>query len=158
MKTRVKLMAAAFILSGTMAFAAVTSDDLVAQYRADGYTWIEVKTGLTQIKVEAVKGSEKIEVIYDKETGAVLKRETETASVQDQGRTGVQTDTRSRDFVDGRDSDDASDDNDDDHSGKGNSGHGSDDDGDDDSNDDHGGDDHGGDDGDDDNSGNSSDD
>ena len=48
---RLMLLSTALIFSATMAFATITADELVAAYQADGYTKIEVKTGLTQIKV-----------------------------------------------------------------------------------------------------------
>jgi len=151
---RLMLLSSALILSATMSFAAVTADSLVTAYQAEGYTRIEVKTGLTQIKVEAVKGTTKVEVIYDAATGAILDQETGRAKRKDRG-TGVELSTENRDFLNGSDddsnddtgSDDDSDDDhagDDDHSGHG-SGHDMDDDHDDDhghdSNDDHGNDD-----------------
>ncbi|WP_395541095.1 PepSY domain-containing protein [Neotabrizicola sp. sgz301269] len=129
--TRAILLASALIFAGPMAMAAVTTDQVVETYKAQGYSYIEVKQGPTQIKVEAVKGSEKVEVVIDMETGAVLKQETEQASAEDQGRSGVEIRTRKEDFVEpGDDDEDGVDDN-----------------GDDDGDDDHGGDDHGGDDG-----------
>ena len=63
MTTRFKLMTAALILSGGMAFAAVTTDQVVADLQAEGYSWIEVKQGPNQIKVEAVKGTTKVETV-----------------------------------------------------------------------------------------------
>jgi hypothetical protein len=126
-RTRALLLSAALVLTAPMAMAAVTTTEVVDSYRSQGYSWIEVKQGPTQIKVEAVKGSEKVEVVIDIETGAVLKQETERASTRDQGRTGVDVSTRDEDFV-GRDDDDDDDRNDDDD----------DDDGRDDDDDDHG--------------------
>ncbi len=160
MKTKMKLMVAGMILAAGMATAAVNTDLLISDLQAQGYTWIEVKRGPTQIKIEAIKGSVKVETIIDAETGAVLKREVETASAAEQGRTGVELRDRDRDFIDagqGGD-DDSNDDSDDDNSDDGDD---SDDDNsnDDDSNDDdddnggHGGDDDDNDNDDDDNSG-----
>ena len=125
-------IALALAVSGAAATAAVTTESVVREFQADGYGWIEVKKGPTQMKVEAVRGTEKVEVVIDIASGDVLERETETASLRDQGRTGVQVQDRARDFT-GRDDDS---DDDDDHSGR--SGHGSDDDGDDDGDDDRG--------------------
>lgn len=146
-KTRLMLMTATMALSASMAVAAVTTTEIVQTYRDQGYSWIEVKQGITQIKVEAVRGTEKIEVVIDAETGAVLKQETEQASIGEQGRTGVEIRTRDEDFLDDdRQGDDVDDDGQDD----GADDHGGDDDGgdddDSDDDDDHGGDDHGGDD------------
>ena len=150
MKTKLKLMIAGMVLSAGMAMAAVTTEQVISDLQAEGYTWIEVKRGPTQIKVEAVKGTTKIETIIDTATGAVLKTESETASAAEQSRVGVQVRDRNRDFLEVGSGDDASSDDD-------SSDDGSDDDSsDDDSNDD--GDDNGNDDGDDDNSGHGSDD
>ena len=161
-----KLMVAALVLSGSMAMAAVTTEQLVADLQAEGYTWIEVKRGPTQIKIEAVRGTSKTETIIDAETGAILKSETEDANAAEQARIGVKVRerVRNRDFLRiGRDdgADDGEDDDlgqgrDDDDDEDGDRGQGRDDDdddgnggrGDDGGDDDHGGD-HGGDQGDD---------
>jgi hypothetical protein len=129
---RLMLLSSALVLSASMSFAAVTANDLVTSYQAQGFTRIEVKTGLTQIKVEAVKGTTKLEVIYDAATGAILKQESERARRSDRG-TGVELSTENRDFLDGSDDDwddddhssnydhdddhSSNDDHDDDHSG-----------------------------------------
>lgn len=138
--TKAMLMGAALGVTGQMAAAAVTTGELVEQYRTDGYSWIEVTQGRTQIEVEAVRGTERIEVVYDAETGAVLETETERATVREQERSGIEVRTRDRDFADGDDDDDyGDDDRDDDH---GDDDHDDDrgDDDDDDDDDDHGGD------------------
>ena len=114
MNTKLKLMIAAFALSGSMAMAAVSTEQVISDYQAQGYSWIEVKRGPTQIKVEAVKGSTKVETVIDIATGAVLKTETEAASARDMGRTGVQLRDRDRDFVEVRGSGNSRDDDDDD--------------------------------------------
>lgn len=114
-------LAAAFY--ATIASAAITTDQIVSEFQAEGYTFIEVTKGISQFKVEAVRGSEKLEVVYDAETGAILKSELEDAG-DDANRTGVKIRERARDFVRG----------DDDHGGKGRGrGRGGDDDDDDDS-------------------------
>lgn len=131
MRTRLILTAAAAAFYATIASAAITTDQLVSEFQAQGYTFIEVTKGLSQYKVEAVKGTEKIEVVYDAETGAILKSEMEAAG-DDAGRTGVQVRERDRNFVrngdddrggkgrghDDDDDDDDRDDDDDDHSGR----------------------------------------
>ncbi|MCU0816956.1 MAG: PepSY domain-containing protein, partial [Cypionkella sp.] len=99
MITKLKLGAASLMLSGGMAYAAVTAESIVADLQAQGYTWIEVKRGPTQIKVEAVKGNTKVETVIDSATGTVLEREVERADADDVGRTGVEVRNRSRDFV-----------------------------------------------------------
>ena len=146
-KAKLMLCTAAFAFAGTMASAAITANDVVKSYQDAAYTYIEVKDGLTQIKVEAIKDGVKVEAVYDKATGDVLKTESHTVPAGEAGLSGVEVDTVSDDFADqpsGSDDDsddDASDDSDDgsdDHSGSGgDDDHG--DDSDDDSGDDHSG-------------------
>jgi hypothetical protein len=130
---RILLMTAALIVAGTMASAAVTAQSLVSDLSAQGYSRIEVKTGLTQIKVEAIKGTTKVETIYDIASGRILKSETGSVGLFDDTAPGVELSDRNRDFLRGGSSDDSNDDNGH-HSGDDDSGHHS------------GGDDHGGDD------------
>ncbi len=147
LKAPLKTLAAAALigLGSAAAHAEITPDAIVSAYQADGYDRIEVKTGPTQIKVEAIKGNAKVEVIYDRATGETIKREVERVRMGEDTRPGVEVSSRSDDFIDddddddddrgrgrGRDDDD-DDDDDDDRSG---SGSGRDDDDDDD--DDHG--------------------
>jgi len=133
MKLRTKLLmfTAATALSVNMAYAAIDGASLADAYIAEGYDYVEVKVGPTQTKVEAIKGNVKVEVIYDNETQAIIKKEQETADGDDVGRTGKEVKTVTKDFEDGDDDDDDDDEEDDDH--------GSDhDDDDDDDDDDHG--------------------
>ena len=99
---RLMLLSTALIFSATMSLAAITADELVLAYQAQGYTRIEVKTGLTQIKVEAVTGNSKVEVIYDALTGAILQQETSRANPDDLS-TGVEVSQEDHDFL-GQDS------------------------------------------------------
>lgn len=137
------ILAASLALSAQTAAAAVTAEQVISDLKAEGYGWIEVKRGPTQMKVEAVRGTEKLEFVIDRATGTVLDRETEIADAEDTARSGVSVRDRSRDFADDdsddRDDDSADrddDDHDDDHDGgrgRGGDDHGDDhDDGDDD--------------------------
>jgi hypothetical protein len=166
---RTLMMTAALIFAGSMSFAAINTDTIATDLQAQGYTRVEIKKGITQIKVEAIRGTEKLEVIYDIETGAILKQEVETVRPGEDTAPGVSVRERNRDFVRVRDNDDDDDDNDDDDNDDDdnddddddNSGHGGgDDDDDDDDNSGHGGgdDDDDGDDGDDDDNDNDDDD
>ena len=136
LKTKLMMFTAALALSSSMAFAAITGGDVVATYQAEAYSYISVKEGPTQIKVEAIKDGIKVEAIYDKVSGTVLSKESSTASAEDASRTGVKLRQSDHDFDkedhghDSASGDDGSDDNGDDDS--------SDDDGDD-GDDDHGG-------------------
>ncbi len=146
---KLMMLTAAFALSATIA-GALTSGDVIADLTAQGYTRIEVKTGLTQIKVEAIKGTTKIETIYDLATGAILKSETGPVGAFDDTAPGVEVSVRDRDFIDGGSGDDDSNDDGDDEGESDDSGHDGDGDddgdnsGDDDGDDDDGDDDHGG--------------
>ena len=134
MKTKFLMTVSALVLSSTMAFAALTTETVVAGLQGQGYTRVEVKTGPTQTKFEAIKGSEKLEVIYDNASGNVLKTETGTVGLLESIRGGVYYDDRGSDFLsvddNGADtSDSSSDDNGGDTSGHGNDDHGGDDNG-----------------------------
>ncbi|MEL6620139.1 MAG: PepSY domain-containing protein [Pseudomonadota bacterium] len=113
LKKSLLMTTSAFVLTGSMAFANAFSDRVIQNLQADGFTGIEVKNGLTQTKVEAVRGNRKIEVIYDRATGNILKQEWEAAETDDL-RDGVEVQTRMRDFLDGDDLNDDDDDDDDD--------------------------------------------
>lgn len=130
------LVSALFAGLSTTAQAAVTANDLVSAYQAQGYTAIEVVTGATQVKVEAVKNGTKVEVIYDIASGAILAQEQKRARPRDANDTSVEIGTSPGDFTTGM-GDDSDDDGDDRGRGRG---RGSDDGADHDSDDDHGGD------------------
>jgi uncharacterized membrane protein YgcG len=118
---RMLMTTAAAMFAGTMAFGAITSDSVITDLQSQGYTRVEVKVGPTQMKVEAIKGTSKVEVIYDIATGTVLKRETGTVGAFENTTPGVQVRDRDRDFVRVSGSDDSSDDDsNDDHGGDGN--------------------------------------
>lgn len=127
------MTAAAVVLSGQAAMAAVTAQSLITELQGQGYSWIEVKRGPTQMKVEAVRGTEKLEFVVDAATGEVLAREVERADRDEMGRTGVEVADRGGNFVsatgrsldddddhdDDHDDDDHDDDDDDGHGGSG---------------------------------------
>lgn len=117
LRTKLMMFTAAVALSANMAFAAIDANALADAYLAEGYNFVEVKVGPTQTKVEAIRGTTKVEVIYDNETQAIIKREEETADGDDVGRTGKEVKTVDGDFEDGDDDDD--DDDDDDNNGGG---------------------------------------
>ncbi len=175
LKTKLMLFTAATALSATMAFAAINPQALADKYVAEGYTYVEVKTGPTQTKLEAVKGNRKVEVVYDNATGEVIKSEFEDADDDYIGKSGVEIDSSNKDFEDNDNSDgddddsedddndddendddsgdDESDDDDSDNGGSGDDDEGGDDNDDNSGSDDEGDDDHGNDDSDDDNEG-----
>lgn len=100
---------AGLAFSASMA-QAITVDDVVKTYQDAAYSAIEVKESPNQIKVEGVKDGVKVEVVYDKATGDVVKRESEAAGVGD-SNSGLEVSSTDHDFT-GDDSgdDDSSDD------------------------------------------------
>lgn len=108
MKTKLFMTVSALVLSSSMAFAALSTNGVVADLQAQGYSRIEVETGPTQTKIEAINGTEKLEVIYDNATGAELKREVYADGSLENGPDGVFFDNSGRDFIGGDDNGDVS--------------------------------------------------
>ncbi len=109
LNSRAVVTLAVVVLSGTAALSQSFEDKVVSMMRDLGYTFVEVKRGPTQLKAEGVKGTEKLEVIYDLATGRILKRERERADADEIGRVGFQFDVRDRDFLNDSDDDDRND-------------------------------------------------
>lgn len=113
---------ALLLLSASYAPAAITGQDIAAQYQSAGYTTVEVKVGPTQAKVEAIKDGIKLETVYDLATGEVLKSETETVDADEDVSPKVEVRNTDDDFTkddSDDDGDDEDDDDDDDNSGSG---------------------------------------
>ena len=122
-------LAVAFSIWAGVAQADAFTDAIVTNLQDLGYGFIEIQSGISQVKVEATRGTDKLEVIYDRATGAILKQENEPAEAEDIGRSGVKIRNRDRDFLRDSDDDDRDDDDDDNsESGSSNSGSGSNDD------------------------------
>ena len=105
----------AFALWTAAAQADGFTDAVLAKFQERDFDYIEVKEGPTQVKVEAVRGTQKLEVIYDRATGSILKQEQERADSDEIGRSGIEIDRRNEDFLDGDDLAGRSDDDDDDY-------------------------------------------
>ena len=75
--------AAALLMTTSFANAAFDAQGVAAQLQSDGYSRIEIKVGQTIAKVEAIKGTAKIEVTYDIASGDVIKTETEQVGADD---------------------------------------------------------------------------
>ena len=103
----------AFALWSGIAHADAFTDAVIEKYQEMGFDFIEVKDGINQVKVEAIKDGQKIEVIYDRETGRILKQETERPDADDIGRSGVDISQENKDFLDDEDDDESDDDEDD---------------------------------------------
>lgn len=89
-------------LAQTLPAGEVTRSAIEQAFAA--YDYIEIKYGPTQVKVEAIDNAtlQKVEAVYDRATGTLIKTEVEAAG-GDAGRTGVVTGSLTRDFEDGRD-------------------------------------------------------
>ena len=107
--------AAILLLGNSLTQAAFNADDVAAQLASDGYTRIEIKVGQTFAKVEAIKGTTKIEVTYDIASGDVTKSETEPVDANDDTTPGVEI--RDDNIGGGGDDDGPNQDVNDDHGG-----------------------------------------
>lgn len=144
MKKNFLLSATAVVFAGSIAFAepsfAQADQTPVAMQIAEldglGFKRIEVKTGLTQTKIEAINvaTSEKREIVMDTALGTILSEEFATVGWLENTADAVIYRSRNRNFVEVDDngadtSDTSSDDSLDDDNGADTSGHSSDDDG-----------------------------
>ena len=116
MLKKLLMTTAAAMIVGTMAHAqSGMADSILSQLQSQGYTRVEIKVGPTQIKAEAIKGTQKRELVYDRSTGELLKEETETVGPDDDTAPGTEIDYEDDDFIGGDDDDnDGSDDDDND--------------------------------------------
>ncbi|NBR88645.1 MAG: hypothetical protein EBS68_01835 [Rhodobacteraceae bacterium] len=100
MKFRIFSSVVAMVLLGGMAAAQSSVEGIISDLQSQGFTSFEVKNGATQSKVEAVRGTEQVEIVIDRASGAVLSTEVGVASARDQGRVGISVRDRSnRDFT-----------------------------------------------------------
>ena len=108
-----------FIFTTMLGFSAsmaqaITVADVVQTYQDAAYSGIEVKESPNQIKVEGIKDGVKVEVVYDKTTGDVIKRESEAVDAGEISN-GLEVSVTDHDFTDDNvaaDDNSASDDND----------------------------------------------
>jgi len=100
MKKTVTLAIAAAFCS-TMAFAQSIDDQIITEYTAKGFSRIDITSGVNQTKVEAIRGRQKVAVVYDNTTGRILQQDVERVRSNDETTPGVTTGTGSSDFVDG---------------------------------------------------------
>ncbi|WP_426032980.1 PepSY domain-containing protein [Cypionkella sp. TWP1-2-1b2] len=97
---------AGLAFSASMA-QAITVADVVKTYQDQAYSGIEVKESPNQIKVEAAKDGVKVEVVYDKVTGDVIKHESETLAA-DETNSGLEVSSTDHDFTGDESADDNS--------------------------------------------------
>jgi hypothetical protein len=89
MKFKFVSMAAAAALIGGSASADPFVDAVVRNFQELGYEFIEIDRSGTRLEAEGVRGTEKLEVVYELATGRILSQESGGADSRDIGRTGV---------------------------------------------------------------------
>ena len=94
--------------AGTMTFAQSATDQIINDLTGQGFERIEIDNGLGQIKVEAIRGTQKLEVVYDRATGSIIKQEVERVRAGEDTRPGIEIRDRDRDFVETRSTSDDS--------------------------------------------------
>lgn len=97
---------AVLLMTTSLAQAAFDADSVATQLQSEGYTRIEIKIGQAIAKVEAIKGTTKLEVTYDIASGDVIKTETEAVRAGDNTAPGVQIRDEASDDRGGRGGDD----------------------------------------------------
>jgi hypothetical protein len=96
--SRKLLLAAAFIASAQMA-AALTAEQLAASLQSQGYSYIAIETGTTQLAVRAYKDGQAVRAVYDATSGALLATRAETRDAPSGTDTGARLRTGDHDFV-----------------------------------------------------------
>jgi len=114
------LTAAALLASSTVLRAELSTQSVIDSLAASGYTATEINFNDTTVRAEATNGTTRIEVVYDRATGAVLKQE--TSGSERRSRSGTD-DPATHDLNDDHGGDDGVDDDSDDDSGRDGSGH-----------------------------------
>lgn len=106
---------AALAATAHFASAEVSTQGIVENLQANGFTGIEITVGPSQVKAEGYNpNGTKIEVVYDRATGKIHKQETSRLRAGETIREGVEMQNGSDDFLD--DSEDDHDMSDDDSS------------------------------------------
>lgn len=114
MKNTVSIAAVFAVWTGAAHAQNLNYDAIIADFQKKDYTHIEITTGPTQVKVEALRAGRELEVIYDRATGDILEMESELADEEDLDDAGVVFKVSDEDFTDDDDHED-DDDDDDDH-------------------------------------------
>ena len=93
------MMSAALALMGSTSVAAVSTDDVIQSLSAQGFTRVEIKRGLTQVKVKAIRGDQKLDLVLDALSGKILKQNMAQALFFDNKTPGFFVSERRRDFL-----------------------------------------------------------
>jgi hypothetical protein len=90
MKLHLSGALALLLATTTMSAAApITPQDLASRYQAEGFSRVEIEYRGDRAEVEAIRGSTKIERLYDLRTGAVIRQEQDRVDDDDNTRPGV---------------------------------------------------------------------
>ena len=93
------MMSAALALMGSTAMAAVSTDDVIQSLSSQGFTRVEIKRGLTQVKVKAIRGDQKLDLVLDAVSGRILKQNMVPTLFFDNKTPGFFVSERRRDFL-----------------------------------------------------------
>ena len=114
MKTSLLSTTALITVVASSAVAQSGIDQIVSILRDQDYDSIEVTTGPSQVKVEAVRDGMVLEAVYDSETWEILEQEVSEVDDDDDYEPGVVFESDDDDFFDEDDDDDDDEDDDDD--------------------------------------------
>lgn len=117
MKSRLVFFGALAAVAGNSAMAQGLNEQIVSTLQDMGFNRIEIETGLTQTKVEALRSDVKLEVVCDQETGRIITQEQDRVDAEDDTTPGSEFSESDEDFVDESDEelDDDEDHDDEDH-------------------------------------------
>lgn len=93
------MMSAALALIGTAGSAAISSKSVIESLSAQGFTRIDVKRGLTQFKVRAIRGDEKLDLVLDSASGMILQQSKAHVLFFDNTAPGFYVSDRRHDFL-----------------------------------------------------------
>ncbi len=96
---RVLALTAVLALLGTAAAATVSNEALIGDLSGKGFTRVEIKRGLTQMQVQAIRGTVRLELVLDVETGRVLRLRIGKVRLFDNTAPGAFVASRNRDFL-----------------------------------------------------------
>lgn len=112
LKIRLMLFTAAAAFSANMAYGAIDPQALADSYTAAGYSYVEIKQGPTQTKIEAIKDGVVVEAVYSNDTGAIISQDSQAVDPENAAKTGVEIKMVGADSEDAQNGNDDGDQND----------------------------------------------
>ena len=89
----------ALMMSVGAASASGIEQMLISDLAAEGFTRVEVKRGVTQLKVDAIRGDQKLVLVIDTTTGKILKKHVGQVWLFDNAAPGFFISDRGRNFT-----------------------------------------------------------